>query len=270
MLCSCGAARVVDPAPDLDLDVGDDVAKLDFADLDCLIADAVARAYLQAFAHEQMCEESINCIVTLRHLRASGEYSLTAAKSFADEFLRTSKMKCAASYVEDVPEQLRRSLLNALDVSQNKLSAHAKALIFQTNTVVSNFIKSDILIRFRNSRHYQEMLLVHPLRALHSRKVAEAFARSLNDPFQKSAIEVLLSTNETRKQEVLKSLGSAYLTFMRSSEGKKLVHLLIGTTQSCLEKHELDQKLRATSSAHLDIERDQQNEDSEYDYTQGW
>ena len=84
MPCSCGAALAVDPAPspDLDLDVGDDVPKLDFADLDCLIADGVARAYLQAFAHEQMCEESINCITTLRHLRASGDYSLTAAKSF--------------------------------------------------------------------------------------------------------------------------------------------------------------------------------------------
>lgn len=276
MLCGCGATRAADPRPqppnnlcdgaDLDLDLGQ---------LESLLSDGMGRAYLRSFAHANMCDESVSCVLKLRDLRASGSFegpcSISAAKNFADEYLRDSTRNHARHFVEDVPERLRRSLLNALESSEETLSTRAKSLLLQTNTAVSNFIKADILIRFRSSTHYRELLAIHPRRLLRVRTVTEAFARSLHDPVERSALAFYLEADDlaerhdaltarascfisdgcaaalaaateagslslvNAKAEALQSLTDAYLAFLLSSEGRSLIYDSIGTMQSCLD-----------------------------------
>ena len=320
MLCGCGAARVerdLDGKPSRPLLVARlsalqpylrSASFLELKELDEILSDKIGREYMISFAKANLCEESVSCALRLRDLQRldDDKSSLDAARGFADEYLGGASRKLTRHFVEDIPERLRRSLVNALDESKNNtLCPRAKSLLYQTHSAVEKFIRADIFLRFRESKHYKELLAVHPRRTLRIPAVFEAFAAKLSEEerltlrflveadslvdlqatLDRHASELLSQRNvavsyisewgesssasssslDEQRRAALDQIADAYLAFLLTEEGLALTRTLTGASDSCRRLVEEGNDKKATAAG---VSVDVGDDDD--DYAKGW
>ena len=232
--------------------------------LDALLKDGFFRNVFLSFCIQNLCEPAPLAAVSLRALHSDVRSKPDTGSARAREFVAKFLLPDSPHFVPDVPERLRDSLCQTVadSCTHGEMSTRAATLLYQAHIAIERFIRSDILLRFRESGHAVEMLCFRPARILELSTVRDAFDRELQ-PLPKEAAKVWASANDMLRRHA-KLVEQASLLLREAGEsvhGKPVPEELeafgakVGELRNVLDGSEaltLSDTLRDAKDAALD------------------
>ena len=172
MLCCSSAQSIVSPQK-RDVNRRPSLPEtIESLSLDAILADPVDRMHLRRFAARSFCLPTIDFAIDLIDLQAAvASETAGAVAAIAKRIMSTYLVEGACFFIADIPDGLRRKMLDTYaNESSTQLDSRlsntpalsATSLLYQAKTAISRFIRSDILVRFRESDDFLAMKNLHP------------------------------------------------------------------------------------------------------------